>query len=78
MGKTVIIVRDEATWYDASTSYRTAAGQPVEIVLDRRHAGDRRRQGAQDGPAERRRTDRRMNRDAQARLQREGFAVVHA
>jgi hypothetical protein len=47
----------------------------VEIVLDRR-VGPRRQEGGQGGPDERRRTDRRVNQEAQARLQAEGFAVV--
>ena len=75
MAKTVILVRDGATLYDVATSHPPPPGQPVEIVLDRR-VGPRRREGAPGGTDERRRTDRRVNQQAQALLLAEGFAVV--
>ena len=75
MAKTVIVVRDEATLYEVATSYPMPSGQEVEIVLDRR-VGDRRQRSASDDRDERRRTDRRVNQDAQARLQAEGLVVV--
>ena len=75
MSKTVIVVRDEATLYEVAASHPTPKGQPVQIVLDRR-VGPRRQEGKAGGPDERRRTDRRVNQDVQARLEAEGFAVV--
>ena len=75
MTKTVIVVRDEATLYDVATSHPTPPGQPVEIVLDRR-IGPRRQESKSGGSDERRGSDRRVNQDAQTRLQSEGFAVV--
>ena len=49
--------------------------QQAEIVLDRR-VGPRRREGGTGAQSERRRSDRRVNQEMQARLQSEGFAVV--
>ena len=76
MGKTVIIVRDDVALSRLSASPQQPSDHPVEIVLDRRR-GDRRRQDTPGGSDERRGSDRRVNVDAQSRLRREGFAVVH-
>ena len=75
MAKTVIVVRDEATLYDVAATHPTPPGQQVEIVLDRR-VGPRRQEGATGAQRERRRSDRRVNQEAQARLKSEGFAVI--
>ena len=76
MSKTVIIVRDDVALSRLSASPQQASEHPVEIVLDRRR-GDRRRQGTPGDSDERRGSDRRVNIDAQSRLRREGFTVVH-
>ena len=75
MAKTVIVVCDEATLYDVAATHPTTPGEQVEIVLDRR-VGPRRREGGAGSKDERRRSDRRVNQDAQARLQRDGFTIV--
>ena len=77
MERTVIIVRDEIALSRVSAVPQQPSGHPVEIVVDRRR-GDRRRQGTPSGTDERRQSDRRVNVDAQSRLRREGFAVVHS
>lgn len=46
----------------------------VEVILDRR--GGQRRQRAEPRPADRRRTERRRDLDAQKRLAARGYAVV--
>ena len=70
----VLVARDQDE-HDVAATHPAPPGQEVESVLDRR-VGPRRREGGTGAQSERCRSDGRVNQDAQARLQSEGFVVI--